>query len=67
MGSPVRNSPIYTTASTNINNFIPLFYIYIYIYIKNPFNFYFILLNYLIKDILTFKTPIMSIFTSKAT
>jgi len=62
----VRNSPIYTTASTNISNLVPLFYIFIYIYIKNPFNFNFILLNYLIKDILTFIVSTTLIFTSKA-
>jgi len=61
----VRNSPIYTTASTNINNFTPLFYIFIYIYIKNPFSFNFILLNYLIKNILTFIVLTILIFISK--
>jgi len=61
----VRKSPIYTTASTNINNLTPLFYIFIHIYIKNPFNFNFILLNRLIKDILTFIVPTTLIFTSK--
>jgi len=50
----VRNNPIYTTASTSINNFNLLFYIFIHIYIKNPFNLDFILLNYSIKGILTF-------------
>jgi len=50
----MRNNSIYTTALANINNFIPLFYIFIYIYIKNPFNLDFVLLNHLIKNILTF-------------
>jgi len=50
----VRNNFIYTTASTNISNFNPLFYIFIYNYIKNPFNLEFIPLNYLIKGILIF-------------
>jgi len=62
----VRKSPIYTTASININNFTPLFYTFIYIYIKNIFNFNFILLNRLIKNILTFIIPIILIFMSKA-
>ena len=59
----MRNSPIYTTASININDFTPLFYTFIYIYIKNPFNFDFIPLNHLIKNILTFIVPILSSFT----
>jgi len=63
----VRNSPIYTTASININNFIPLFYIFIYIYIKNPFNLNFVSLNHLIKGILAFKVSTMLTFASKAT
>jgi len=50
----VRNSPIYTTAAASINNFTFLFYTFIYIYIKNPFNLDFVLLNCLIKSILTF-------------
>jgi len=50
----MRNNPVYTTVLTNISNFTPLFYIFIYIYIRNPFNLNFILLNYLIKSILTF-------------
>jgi len=50
----MRNNPIYTTILTSINNFTFLFYTFIYIYIKIPFNFNFILLNYLIKNILTF-------------
>jgi len=61
----VRKSPIYTTVSTNINNLTPLLYIFIHIYIKNPFNFNFIPLNYLIKGILIFMVPITSIFISK--
>jgi len=61
----VRNNPIYTTASTNINNFIPLFCTFNLIYIKNPFNFNFILLNRLIKTILTLIVLITLIFTSK--
>ena len=63
----MRNSPIYTTASININNFIPLFYIFIYIYIKNPFNLNFVSLNHLIKGILAFKVSTMLTFASKAT
>jgi len=50
----VRNNSIYIIASTNINNFNLLFYIFIYIYAKNPFNLNFIPLNCLIKGILTF-------------
>jgi len=61
----VRNSPIYITVSTNINNLVPLFRTFSFIYIKNPFHFNFIPLNYLIKDILTFITLIALIFTSK--
>jgi len=61
----VRNNPIYITAFTNINSFISLFCIFIYIYIKNPFNFNFVLLNYLIKNILTFIVSITSIFVFK--
>jgi len=53
---------MYTIASININIFIPLLYIFIYIYIKNPFNFYFILLNRLIKGILIFINFILSSF-----
>jgi len=49
----VRNNPIYTIAATNINNLVPLFYTFSFIYIKNSFNFNFILLNCLIKGILT--------------
>jgi len=45
--------------SANINNFTPLLYTFIYIYIKNPFNLDFILLNHLIKNILTFIIPIL--------
>jgi len=63
----MRKSPIYTTASTNINNLIPLFCIFNLIYIKNPFNFNFILLNCLIKNILTFIASITSIFIFKTT
>jgi len=63
----VRKSLIYATAFTNINNLTPLFYIFIYIYIKNPFNFNLILLNYLIKSILTFIVFTILIFISKAT
>jgi len=36
------------------------------IYIKNPFSFNFILLNYLIKSILTFISPTLLILISKA-
>jgi len=50
----VSNSPIYAIASTYISNLVPLYYIFNYIYIKNPFNFNFVLLNHLIKSILTF-------------
>jgi len=50
----MRNSFIYATASTYINNLVPLYCIFNYIYIKNLFNFNFIPLNYLIKGILTF-------------
>jgi len=63
----VRNSPIYTTVSTYINSLIPLYYIFNHIYIKNSFNFNLILLNYLIKGILTFINPILFNFTLKAT
>jgi len=62
----MRNSPIYTTASTSINNLILLFCIFSLIYIRIPFNFNLILLNYLIKSILTFKVSIASILASKA-
>ena len=62
----MRNNPIYTSASTNINSLIFLFYTFSLIYTKNPFYFIFILLNYLIKSILTLIVPITSIFTSKA-
>jgi len=62
----MRKSPIYITMSTNINNLIPLFYIFNLIYIKNPCSFNFILLNHLIKNILTFIASIALIFTSKA-
>ena len=64
----MRNNPIYTTASININNLIFLFFIYIfiYIYIKNSFNFIFVLLNYLIKGILIFIVFTILIFASKA-
>jgi len=55
----VRNSPIYTTASTGINSFNPSLYTFIYIYIRNPFNLDFVLLNRLIKGILTFIDPIL--------
>jgi len=55
----MRNNPIYTTALTNISSFMFLFYTFIYIYIKNPFSLDFVLLNRLIKDILTFITPIL--------
>jgi len=55
----MRNNPIYTTASTNINNFTPLLYTFIYIYIGNLFNLNFVPLNRLIKDILTFIVPIL--------
>jgi len=40
--------------STSINNFTSSLCTFIYIYIKNPFNLDFILLNHLIKSILTF-------------
>jgi len=63
----MRNSPIYATASTSISNLTPLYYIFNYIYIKNPFNLNFVLLNRLIKNILTFIDPILLILTSKAT
>jgi len=63
----VRNSFIYTTASTNINSFTPSLCTFIYIYIKNPFNFNFILLNYLIKSILTFIIFILLSFISQTT
>jgi len=56
---------MYTTASTNINNFIPSFYTFIYIYIRNPFSLNFVLLNYLIKGILTFINFILLSFTSQ--
>jgi len=36
-----------------------LLYTFIYIYIRNPFNLDFVLLNRLIKDILTFIAPIL--------
>jgi len=62
----VRNSPIYATASININNLAPLYYIFSHIYIKNPFNLNFISLNYLIKNILTFIAFISLILASKA-
>jgi len=62
----MRKSPIYATTSTNINNLIPLFCIFSFIYTKNPFNFNFIKLNYLIKNILTFIAFITLIFTFKA-
>ena len=55
----MRNSPIYTTASINVNNFTFLFYTFIYIYAKNPFNLNFIPLNHLIKSILTFIISIL--------
>jgi len=61
----VRKSPIYATVSANINNFIPLFYIFSLIYIKNPFNLNFIPSNRSIKGILTFVVPITLIFISK--
>jgi len=62
----MRKSLIYTTTSTNISSLTPLFYTFIYIYIRNPFNFNFISLNHLIKDILIFIVPTTSIFASKA-
>jgi len=58
----VRNNFIYTTASTNISNLIPLFYTFNFIYIRNLFNFNFILLNYLIKNFLILIALITSIF-----
>ena len=61
----MRNSPIYITVSTNINNLVPLFRTFSFIYIKNPFHFNFIPLNYLIKNILTFIALIVSIFIFK--
>ena len=61
----MRKSPIYATTSTNINNLIPLFCIFSFIYTKNPFNFNFIKLNYLIKNILTFIASIALIFIFK--
>jgi len=63
----VRSNPIYTTASTSINNFIPLFYTFIYIYIKNPFNLNFIPLNRSIKGILTFINFILLSLASQTT
>jgi len=63
----VRKSPIYATVSANINNLAPLFCTFIYIYIRNLFSFNFILLNYLIKGILTFIVPTILIFTSRTT
>ena len=62
----MRNSPAYTTASTYINNLVPLYYIFSYIYRRNPFNFNFILLNHLIKIFLTFINPILFNFVLKA-
>jgi len=50
----MRNNPVYTTISININSFNPSLYTFICIYIKNPFNLNFIPLNRLIKGILTF-------------
>jgi len=50
----VRDSLIYTTASTYIGSLVSLYCIFIYIYAKNPFNFNFVPLNHLIKDILIF-------------
>jgi len=61
----VRNNLAYITASASINNLIPLLCIFIHIYAKNPFNFNFILLNHLIKDILTFIVPTTLIFAFK--
>jgi len=63
----VRNNSIYTTASTGINNFNPLFYIFIYIYTRNPFNLNFVPLNCSIKNILTFINFILSNFASQTT
>jgi len=62
----MRNNPIYTTVSTSINNLVSLFYTFNFIYIKNPFNFNIILLNYLIKGILTLILLIILIFIFKA-
>jgi len=58
---------MYATTSIYINNLAPLYCIFNYIYIKNPFNLDFILLNYSIKGILTFITPISLILVLKAT
>jgi len=63
----MRNNPVYTTTSTNINSFNPLFYTFIHIYIKNPFNLNFVLLNHSIKDILTFINFILLSLTSQTT
>jgi len=62
----VRNNLIYTTASVNISNLTFLCCIFNYIYIKNLFNLNFVLLNRLIKGILTFIDPILLIFTFRA-
>jgi len=53
---------MYITASTSINNLVPLFRIFNLIYTRNPFNFDFIPLNRLIKGILTLIVPTTSIF-----
>jgi len=63
----VRNNLPYTTASANINNFIPSLYTFIYIYIKNPFNLNFIPLNRSIKGILTFINFILLSLSSQTT
>jgi len=63
----VRNNPIYATAFTNISNLTPLYYIFNHIYTKNLFNLKFILLNRLIKSILTFIDRTLLILTFKTT
>jgi len=61
----VRNNPIYTTASASISNLDPSAHTFILIYTRNPFNFNFILLNCLIKNILTFIVFILFSFSSQ--
>jgi len=55
----MRNNPVYATASASISNLDSLLYTFIRIYMRNPFNLDFVLLNRLIKGILTFINPIL--------